>query len=70
MNRGNAIYKYKLINLKESSSKYGNCEVCHKWADSVYSQTEYKKYKFGYYETNTLFGHKDCLLKNRKKEDK
>jgi len=59
------LYKYKLINEHNSSNKYGKCEVCGKYADSIYHQTELKKYKFGYFVNNELWGHKDCLIKIR-----
>ena len=60
------MFKYKLINQNASSAKYGKCEICHKDVDSVYSQTEYKKWKYGWFINNNFFGHKDCLLKKRK----
>ena len=60
------MYKYKLINEHASSDKYGKCEVCGKFVDNIYNQSEFKKYKFGYFLNNELWGHKDCLIKNQK----
>ena len=60
------MYKYKLINEHASSDKYGNCEICGKYTDSIYHQIEYKKYNQGYFINKELWGHKECLLKQRK----
>jgi len=50
--------KYKLINERASSNKYGKCEICGKYVDSIYHQIEYKKYKSGWLVNKELFGHK------------
>ena len=60
------MYKYKLINEHASSDKYGMCEVCNKFVDSIYLQIEYKKFKYGYFVNSELWGHKDCLINKRK----
>jgi len=60
------LYKYKLINECASSDKYGKCEICGKYVDSIYHQIEYKKYKSGWLVNKELFGHKDCLIKERR----
>jgi len=59
------MYKYKLINEHASSDKYGNCEICGKYTDSIYHQIEFKRYNHGYFINKELFGHKDCLTKER-----
>lgn len=63
---------YKLINQHCGSAKLGNCEICHKPVDSVYSQTHQQTYKrpngtTGRTEIGSAFGHKLCLLELRRK---
>lgn len=68
------IYKYKLINELAGSNKYGDCEICGKYADTIYHQIEYKKYinqdRSRYFQLNDAFGHKDCLLNIKKGGEK
>jgi len=56
-------YKYKLISQKESSAKYGLCEVCGKFVSEVFHQIESRKYEDGYTYAGCkdYFGHKECL---------
>ena len=60
------MYKYNLINEHASSDKYGKCEVCGEYVDCIYRQIELKKWEFGYFMNNELWGHKDCLIKLQK----
>lgn len=67
-------YRYKLNNMNESSQKYGVCEVCGKHVSEVYHQIEERKYfdnidqEYSYtqYKCKNLFGHKDCLISQRR----
>jgi len=70
------MYKYKLVNTGYSSSKYGLCEVCGGYASEIYHQIEMKRYMFkcnskvyeGWtnYNCHNQFGHKECLLSQRR----
>jgi hypothetical protein len=68
-------YKYKIASTKNSSEKYGNCEVCKKSVPEVFIQTEVRHYKTDdsgqkrwtfHGCRDSLFGHKECLAKVRK----
>lgn len=64
-------YKYRIKNMRESSSKYGVCEVCGRWCDSVYLQSESVSYtttqgaEHEWSHRETLFGHQECLKSKR-----
>lgn len=67
------MYQYKLTNTKESSSKYGNCDVCGKHVSEVYSQIEEKEYhrpdgSLGYthHDCHSYFGHEECLTSKQR----
>lgn len=62
-------YRYKISKTEGGSNRYGVCEVCGGHCDTTYYQIEEKKYQHGWtqHECNSLFGHKGCLIKNRKK---
>lgn len=63
------IYRFKLINQGVGSERLGDCEICKKHVDSVYSLTIEKEYNFpednlkGVSEHGSVFGHKKCLEK-------
>jgi len=67
-------YRYSLILQYCSSSKLGNCEVCGKYANDMFTQIEESFYNFsgegilmsGWRYVNNKFGHEDCLIKIRK----
>jgi len=66
------MYLYRLTNTNESSQKYGECEVCGKHVSEVFSQQEERSYQFEgrerwtQHKCHCLFGHKECLLCQRK----
>ena len=64
-------YMYILKNQKANSQKYGNCEVCGKYANNIWAQKESQAYllngELHFKINNTIFGHKRCLYKIRKK---
>lgn len=65
-------YRYNLIKQIGGSEKYGNCEICGKHCDTIYSQSESREYTRPL--TNTQhwirvsdhWGHVDCLKMQRK----
>ena len=67
-------YHYRMKPLKDSSEKYGNCEICGRWVDSVYYQVEsrdyfspvQKKISTTYHNCSACFGHEECLLSIRR----
>lgn len=66
-------YYYKLISTGKSSHSFGHCEVCKKHASEVFHQIEERTYirhtgEIGktFAGCHDLFGHKSCLLKQRK----
>ena len=61
-------YKYRIRNTEKSSADLGMCEICGKYANSMYHQVESKKYSGGYthHECNNSFGHEKCLLSQRR----
>lgn len=73
------MYKYRLVRTGYSSNKYGPCEVCGKHAPEVYHQIESKYFKFVHneavyegwtsYGCHNLFGHKECLISQRRRDD-
>jgi len=56
-------YTYRLISQKESSAKYGPCEICGEHVSEVFHQIESRKYEDGYTYAGCkdYFGHKKCL---------
>lgn len=60
-------YRYTLKSTGQSSTRFGNCEVCHLPASEVYHQTEEREYKTNHWTpVLDLYGHKECLEKIRK----
>jgi hypothetical protein len=69
-------YRYRLTNTKESSRKYGVCEVCKEYASEVFLQSEERYYRFeeggkvheGWTKNNcnSYFGHEECLKNKRR----
>jgi hypothetical protein len=61
-------YKYQLISTRDSSAKYGNCEVCKSPASEVFHQIESRRFKNGwtYAECHNIFGHESCLRSKRR----
>ena len=67
-------YKYKLSRTGYGSDRYGVCDICGKWADSIYIQSEMKRYwnpidqrwSWTYEGCKTHIGHKECLIKIRR----
>jgi hypothetical protein len=58
---------YGLYSTKASSERYGDCECCGKYADTIYvlhQKTRYIKWeskKEGWLEGFRWYGHKKCL---------
>jgi hypothetical protein len=65
-------YRYRLTSTGDSSAKYGNCEVCNKYASEMFRQSEERAYdddgQVGWTQhgCRNLFGHKECLLAQRR----
>lgn len=60
-------YRYTLVSTKHSSSRFGNCEVCHLPASEVYHQTEEREYNPNRWtHVLDIYGHRECLEKIRK----
>ena len=67
------MYRYKLRRTGHSSTRFGLCEICKKYASEVWYQVEMQAYtkqsgKTGwtYFGCHNLFGHKECLEGHRK----
>ena len=60
----NVNYSYLLISTKDSSFKYGKCEICKLFVSEVYHQIE--SFNNSVYNCTDLFGHKECLILNRR----
>lgn len=66
--------KYRLSSLHDNSNKYGNCEVCGKYASEVFLQGESRLFYspiskdmcWTYNGCFKYFGHKECLISKRK----
>ncbi|MGB0989279.1 MAG: hypothetical protein ACPGUI_00465 [Halarcobacter sp.] len=64
------VYRYMLNSQRESSARYGNCEVCKKHASEVFYQVEEKaffnpvssEHSWTQHNCNSTFGHKECLI--------
>lgn len=74
------LYRYRIKHTLYSSQRYGNCEMCGKFCESVYVQYENVWYDFtdehpdipdmrgwSSHKCSTWFGHEKCLLEARKK---
>ena len=65
------MYRYNLKSTEDSSSKYGNCDICGKHATEVFHQMEERHYKIEHegqiyegwtkHNCNNYFGHRECL---------
>ncbi len=60
------VHRYKLTNTNQSSSYYGNCEICNKHVSEVYTQSHENKViiegKVHWIYIGDAFGHEKCLL--------
>jgi hypothetical protein len=36
------VFEYRIASTRESSAKYGLCEICGQWASEVFTQTVYR----------------------------
>ncbi len=62
-------YKYRLTSRGQSSDRLGLCEVCFKHVADVHYLVESREYKPGRFTRHKcidVFGHKECLEKQRK----
>lgn len=67
-------YKYRMSSTGFSSKKYGKCEVCGQHVSEVFLQVEQRKYfdtinnkkSYTHHGCKDYFGHKDCLIKQRR----
>lgn len=57
-------FRYTLKNTGHSSARYGVCEVCNEEVTEVWHQVEERYFAAGWtrFDTQDLFGHKNCLL--------
>lgn len=66
-----STFSYTLKSTRDSSMKYGSCEVCGKSVAEVYHQVceiSYVRHdgSTGWYFVESIFGHKECLIGKRK----
>ncbi|MGC3979052.1 MAG: hypothetical protein QM751_13000 [Paludibacteraceae bacterium] len=60
-------YSFSIRNTKQSSSWFGNCEICNKPASEIWNAKKMKSIfhpilqKPGEIEIWSRYGHKDCL---------
>lgn len=62
-------YVYRIKSLQATSSHLGPCEVCGMFCAEVHLQVEgviYEPGRMTYYDCTDRFGHKDCLIAQRK----
>jgi len=55
---------YRIRDMKASSDRFGNCEVCHKPVRVVFYQAEMREYQpncFTYHSCSSYYGHFKCL---------
>ena len=63
-------YRYRLRSTGYSSTRYGPCEVCKGQVSDVHMQTvEHEFLPDRWAQGNTTFGHKKCLLRQRRRQD-
>jgi DNA-directed RNA polymerase subunit N (RpoN/RPB10) len=72
------MYRYKIFSTESSSRDYGICDVCGKHVSEVFNQQEERFYqhtdengdieKEGWttYKCTSLWGHKECLISERR----
>lgn len=62
-------YRYRIVQMGDSSDRYGACEVCGQHVPDVYYQVEERHYQhdaqdksgWTHHQCASLFGHLDCL---------
>ena len=62
--------RYRLIDERNNSTKYGPCEVCGEFCSSIYSQDIEKSIgdsRWSY--LGDTWGHKECLIALRDKHN-
>lgn len=66
-------YQYKLKRMGGNSSKFGRCDVCGEFADTVYYQSEWVEFEDGGMifltsagASDPIWGHKECLISQRR----
>lgn len=74
------MYRYILSSTGDNSRKYGNCDVCGKFAPEVFYQSEERQYEISdflqeelkrkigwtHFECSSRFGHSECLRSARR----
>ncbi len=73
VNKLSSKYRYRLSNTGSGSYRYGPCDVCGKPASEVYIQMEERVFNRpdgseGWTHSRTVFGHRECLLKIRRRD--
>ena len=68
-------YHYTMISTKDSSAKYGPCEICKKHCSEVFHQIEEREIEAAEEPGKTVlthagcwsyFGHENCLIGKRR----
>lgn len=68
-------YHYTMISTRDSSAKYGPCEVCGEHCTEVFHQVEQREFisvekpdeiSLTYYQCWDYFGHENCLIGKRR----
>lgn len=66
-------YVYRIKSTRNSSAKFGPCEVCGKACSEVFHQVEGRTFDLDgriaitYHECKNRFGHEECLRGKRRK---
>lgn len=58
-------YRYEVKSLRQTSEKFGPCEVCDEHVSEVHYQSEWRKYKpdsWTAHGCTNRFGHLECLV--------
>jgi hypothetical protein len=69
------MVRHRIKSTAANSSKLGACEVCGKHATEVFIQSEERSFlddgvvAWTRQGTQTLFGHRECLLAERHREE-
>lgn len=62
-------YVYRIRALRDSSAKFGPCEICGGHVTQIHYQVEGRVYEAGevtHHECKNLFGHERCLIEARR----
>lgn len=72
------MFNYEIVKLRHGSDRFGPCEVCGEWCQTMVMQNETRDFAYRHNDGRTTteqtyygcdvpkFGHEDCLISVRK----